>query len=442
MPSRPQRARITRVQVVSALVSWSLSIVTTACLAAVGWWGHGTHWTFGLGGHAATHAAGGHAAADLDPPAAAGPAGEAAVRFPTAEALDRTGIELVPVQERPVVSELVVSGVVQYDQRHIAQLSARVPGTVWRVEKHLGDVVRRGEVLLVIESHEVGRLKAEFLNALVAHEARREQLAILEEVKGAVLGRQLREAKSAVREARNQLVNAEQALVNLGLDVSIAGYEPLDDDARADRIRTAGLPGPLLHAIDPDPVTSNLLPLYAPFDGVVIGRDAVVGEVIEPSEPIFEVADVSTMWVVLNVAKEDAGRVALGQTVRFRPDGSDAEYASRVAWISTQVDLETRTLEVRAELVNPGPLPAAADVAAGLTAAPLRANTFGKGRIELERRGTAMVVPRRSVQWDGSRWVVFVPTGRQAFAARPVQPGVQQGEDAVSYTHLTLPTKA
>lgn len=234
MPARPQRTRITRVEVFAAIVSWSLSIVTTAALAAVGWWGHSTHWTFGLGGHAAPHADGGHAAAGHEPetrhPADTETAGQATVQFPTREAMERTGIELVPVKERPVVSELVVSGVVQYDQRHIAQLSARVPGTVWRVEKHLGDSVRKGDVLLVMESSEVGRLKAQFLNALVSYEARREQLAILEEVKGAVLGRQLREAKSAVRESRNHLINAEQALVNLGLGVSIGGYESLDDE--------------------------------------------------------------------------------------------------------------------------------------------------------------------------------------------------------------------
>ena len=418
MPPRAKRARITRVELMATLASWAVSIVTTAALAAVGWFGHATHWTFGLGGHHADHAAADHAAPDHgDQAPGEQPAGEAdAVHFKSKEALARTGIELVPVEERPMVSELVASGVVHYDQRHIAQLSARVPGSVWRVERHLGDSVRKGDVLLVIESREVGRLKADFLNAMVVHEARLEQLKILEEVKSAVMGRQLREAKSALREARNHLHNAEQSLVNLGLDVSIATYEPLDDVARAARIRTAGLPESLLGAIDPDHITSNLLPLYAPFDGTVIGRDAVVGEVIDPAEPIFEVADVSTMWVVLNISKEDAGRVALGQRVRFRPDGSTDEYESRIAWISTEVNEETRTLEVRAEIPT----------TAG--AAGLRANTFGNGRIEVDRRGTAIVVPRSSVQWDGSRWVVFVPVGEATFAARPVRPGFQQGD--------------
>jgi biotin carboxyl carrier protein len=209
--------------------------VTTAALAAVGWFGHATHWTFGLGGHAEAHAAtDGHVAAEHASTEHAGAQdGEAdAVRFRSKEAMERTGIELVPVKERPVVNELVVSGVVHYDQRHIAQLSARVPGSVWRVEKHQGDVVKKGDVLLVIESREVGRLKADFLNALVAHEARVEQQKILEEVKGAVMGRQLREAKSALRESRNHLHNAEQALVNLGFQITVADFVSLDDESR------------------------------------------------------------------------------------------------------------------------------------------------------------------------------------------------------------------
>ena len=414
MPPRSKRARLTRVEVFSALATWGLSILTTAALAAVGWFGHATHWTFGLGHHAvdtAGHHADGAPAAGL----ADGASAAAAVQFGSEEAVARTGIELVPVESRPMASELVASGVVQYDQRHIAQLSARVPGSVYRVEKHLGDTVRRGDVLLVLESGRVGELKADFLNALVAHEARREQLTILEEVQGAVMGRQLREARSALREARNQLTIAEQALVNLGLDVVIADYEPLDDRARAARLRTVGLPESLVAAIDPERITSNLLPLSAPFDGIVIGRDAVVGEVVDPTEPIFEVADVSTMWIVLNVSKEDAGKVELGQRVRFLPDGAADEHESRVSWISTEVNEQSRTLEVRAEIGN-------------AARAALRANTFGKGRIEIDRRGSALVVPRKCVQWDGSRWVVFVPEGPTRFAARPVRTGLEQGD--------------
>jgi multidrug efflux pump subunit AcrA (membrane-fusion protein) len=115
------------------------------------------------------------------------------------------------------------------------------------------------------------------------------------------------------------------------------------------------------------------------------------------------------------VSKEDASRVAIGQPVRFRPDGADADCESTVSWISTEVNDETRTLEVRAEIAGHGPV-------------PVRANTFGNGRIEVDRIGTAVVVPSQSVQWDGTRWVVFVPAGETAFAAQPVRPGLREGD--------------
>lgn len=409
--TRVRDASYRRQQFVAACFSWAISILTVAGLSAVGWYGHKTHWSFGLAGHADEHHGPEHAAAEKD----ADDAGRDVVRFESAEALARAGIEVVPVEERPLVSELAVNGVVKYDERRVAQLSTRVSGSVWKVERHLGDEVKKGDVLVIVESSLVGTLKAEFLNALVAFEAKREQLAILEEVKGAVMGRQLREAKSAVREVANHLMNAEQALVNLGFEITAAEFEALDDAQRAARIRTLGIPAESLVGIDRERVTSNLLPLRAPFDGVVIGREAVVGEIVDADRQIFEVADVSQMWVVLSVSKEDASRVAIGQPVRFRPDGSDRECTSTISWISTEVNDETRTLEVRAEIAGNG------DV-------PVRANTFGSGRIEVARLGTAVVVPSSSVQWDGTRWVVFEPAGATSFAARAVKPGLREGD--------------
>ena len=431
----------------AAAFSWGLSLLTVAGLATVGWLGHATHWTFGLGGghdsHGAVQAAhaehaehAGHAGHADD--AERGTAAEAfavvqgdpvpgqareRIEFQSREMLDRTGIELIAVQRRTMVSELLVNGVVQYDARRTAELSARVSGSVWRVEKHLGDTVHEGDVLLVVESRDVGRLKAEFLNAMVAFEARREQFEILQGVQGAVLGRQVREAISELRAARNHLTIAEQELVNLGLRVSIADYMGLDDDARATKLRTVGIAPELLQGIDPVEVSSNLLPLCSPFAGVVIGRDAVVGEFVEAGEPIFEVTDVSTMWVILNVAKEDAAKVALGQPIRFFPDGSTAEFPSRISWISTNVNSQTRTLQVRAEIHSAAPHAQGTD---GEVA--LKANTFGSGFIELDRHEDALVVPRDSVQWDGRQWVVFVPAGDLVFEPRTVSLGLAEGD--------------
>jgi len=206
--------------------------------------------------------------------------------------------------------------------------------------------------------------------------------------------------------------------VNLGFDISIADFEQLDDDARAAKIRTLGLPATLTAMLPGDRVTSNLLPLYAPFDGIVVGREAVVGEVIEAAKPIFEVADVSTMLLVLNVSKEDAGKVAIGQRVEFRPDGSGEEYASTITWISTEVNEEPGMLQVRAEVQNDAePLAAARGSGPTPTAGPDRGRPARHRR--RSRRG-------KSVQWDGSRWVVFVPRARRRSWPAPCSPACRR----------------
>jgi len=429
------------------LSGWLLSTATLAGLAAVGWFGHHTHWTFGLTGddHGAGHehaqeTARGHAAGEAARPAAgpsdgpgsrAGGGGQAAaaqageprqfgsVTLDDAAAVERAGIEAVPVRVQSMTEVISANGVVRYDERRIAQLSVRAPGSVWRVEKRLGDPVSKGDVLVVIDSAEVGRLKAELLTALVVYESRREALAILEEISGAVMGRQLREARSALREARNSLLNAEQALVNLGFEISIDELSSLDDDTRAERMRVLGLPPEMLAGVDAERVSSNLLPLRAPFAGVVTGRDVVVGEIADPSRSIFEIVDLSAMWIVLNVAKEDAARLAVGQRVRFRPDGDDRDYVSEVSWISTEVDEKTRTLQVRAEIKTGQPAGSSLDLAG------LRANAFGRGSIEVEVRRQARVVPLESLQAIGPDWFVFVPTDGTTFEARPVAKGVE-----------------
>lgn len=443
---------------------WLLTTATLAGLAVVGWYGHHTHWTFGLAGdhghgheHGQSHAHG-HAddhTGDQIGPAAAKADGAAdvkarstrsgepgtvgAIAFDDVAAVERAGIESVPVRTQPMTEVISANGVVRYDERRIAQLSVRAPGSVWRVEKRLGDAVNKGEVLVIIDSAEVGRLKAEFLTAMVVYESRREALAILEEIRSAVMGRQLREARSAMREARNSLLNAEQALVNLGFEISLDELAALDDDARAERMRVLGLPSEMLAGVDAARISSNLLPLRAPFDGMVIGRDVVVGEIADPSRSIFEIVDLSTMWIVLNVAKEDAARLAIGQRLQFRPDGDDHDYASEVSWISTEVDEKTRTLQVRAEVRTDQPAGSAQRLGG------LRANAFGRGAIEVDVRRQACVVPAESLQAIGSDWVVFVPTGETTFEARTVAKGLESGGsvellgDIAGITHVVGP---
>jgi multidrug efflux pump subunit AcrA (membrane-fusion protein) len=105
--------------------------------------------------------------------------------------------------------------------------------------------------------------------------------------------------------------------------------------------------------------------------------------------------------------------------VRYQPDGTDAVHEGKVTWISTDVDSQTRTVRVRAELSNDD--------------GRLRNESFGRGEIVLREETDAIVVPEESLQWDGSSNVVFVRDAGffekdrpKFFVTRSVRPGVRK----------------
>jgi RND family efflux transporter MFP subunit len=180
-----------------------------------------------------------------------------------------------------------------------------------------------------------------------------------------------------------------------------------------------GLPESIAKNLGANETTANLLPIKAPMDGVVVARQAVAGEVVDTARVLFQLADTSHMWLTLNVPAEDAGKLALGQEVRFQPDGGRDETAGKLVWISTTADRQTRMVTVRAELPNPSGL--------------LRSETFGAGKIVVREERDAVVVPSEAVHWEGCCHVVFVrdktygdrPDSFKVYHVRMVRPGAQ-----------------
>ena len=148
-----------------------------------------------------------------------------------------------------------------------------------------------------------------------------------------------------------------------------------------ERLRLLGLSESVAAHLSPDETTANLLPVKAPMDGIVVARNVVSGEVVDASRVLFQLADTSRMWLTLNVSVEDAGKLALGQPVRFRSDGSPDEVSGKLVWISTAADQQTRMVTVRAVLPNPN--------------GQLRDETFGTGRIVLREEQEAIRQLRR-----------------------------------------------
>ncbi len=346
------------------------------------------------------------------------------LQLASGEVVARLGIGIEPVGIAPVVEGVVAPGEVGYDPTRLARLSARLPGVVRRVERQVGDRVKAGEILALVDAAEVGKAKAEFQQALALVELRTQTLAQKKSLEGAtVTGQEVREAEAALEEAQVRRLLAEQALANLGLPVradEVKGLTPAD---LAARLRFLGVPDPLRSELAKETASANLLPVRAPFDGEVVARAATTGQAADPAKPLFVVADTGRVWLTLRVRSEDADRVKAGRPVRFRTADQGTTADGTVAWVSPAADEKTRAVPVRVELPNPD--------------GRLRAGTFGTGFVTLRREPDAVVVPSDAIHWEGCCNVVFVadrgfdrPDGFKVFHVRKVRPGATDATPA------------
>ena len=271
-----------------------------------------------------------------------------------------------------------------------AHITPRASGVIQRVEKQLGDPVRAGDTLAVIDSAELGSAKAELLQAHAASKLWQQNYE-----------RQRTLAQTGDT-AQREVLEAETKLAEANITASRAGQ----------RLRNLGLANEAIEEIKRTGDTTSLLRITAPFDAVVVDRHAVTGEVVDMEHILFSIADTRLMWAMLDVYEADAGAVALGQSVMLRLAGlEDQPVAGKVTWISPQVDLKTRTLKVRAEIEN--------------SRGMLRANMAGKAILTIRDRADLLMAPRQAIQWEGCCNVVFVPRSATEFQPRKVRLGYE-----------------
>jgi cobalt-zinc-cadmium efflux system membrane fusion protein len=339
---------------------------------------------------------------------------EVRVQFASEDALRKAGIELGVVEERSMPEVVTAAGETEYDGERYARIAARAAGTAWRVESELGDEVKRGDLLALVDSADAGRARTEILRAIVSVRAAEESLRRLETLADTGLKTQseLLGAQTTLAEARVRVLGAQQSLLNLGLPVELGALDGLSGEDLAAAVRFIGLPREVVAELEGETRTANLLPITSPLDGAVVSRDVVAGEAVDVERALFVVADVSGVWGMLDVRLEDAARLAVGQQVVFRPDG-DAEHAAHgtLSWLSPEIDERTRTVRARADLENPE--------------GRLRVHTFGSVRIRIRENPSAVAVPEEAVQWEGCCRVVFVREAPLLFRTRKVRLGAR-----------------
>jgi cobalt-zinc-cadmium efflux system membrane fusion protein len=312
------------------------------------------------------------------PSASSSDALPAAVRLASPEMARDIGLETVAATNERLARTLTANAEAAYDTHRYAEVRPRVSGFLREVKSDLGQKVRRGETLAVVDSAEIGTAKARFLNTQSAAKLAQvtsERMQSLSK-SGSVASRMELESLTALNEAQANLTEAEQRLKNLGYT-----------DEEIERIaRTKD--------------TNGILTITAPIDGTVVALAAARGEAVEPTTRIFAIADTSTMWLWIDVYESDIASIADGQQMNFTISGAGAAedaptFAGKITWIGTEVDSMTRTTRVRAEVANPN--------------GRLRAHQFGRAQIQTGAPHDAVVVPTDAVQRRNRQDLVFIP---------------------------------
>lgn len=419
------------------------------------------------------HDHGGHAANEHE-----GEHAEEGCVLLTPQQLKMANLELQAVAGGTLAKTLEGPGEIVANDDKLAHLTPRVPGVVAQVFKTIGDSVKEGELLAVLQSPELGNAKIEYFTAKlnldlarldlereqVIHDNTQKLLDLLKpEPEPADIDRQLQglavgenktrllTAYSALRLGRFGRTRAERLLAEKAIsqadfelaakqfesaeaeykgayeDVTFRFKQRLVQAQRTDRVAQTAFQNSerRLHVLGiPEAQLAQLAKekdadvaryeLRAPFAGVVTARHMTAGEHLDTAATCFTITDLSSVWCNVRVYPKDLPRVRVGQRVRIVAPGCEAPLTGSVAVVHPLVSEKTRAAFVRVTLENKDLL--------------LRPGLFVTGGIVLEEVQAPVVVPLAAIQTLKEREVVFVAEEHEGeFAATPIQRGFSDG---------------
>jgi cobalt-zinc-cadmium efflux system membrane fusion protein len=236
-------------------------------------------------------------------------------------------------QMTDVSGTLQIAARVETDARRIARVGSPVAGRILQLKTFEGESVRGGAVLATLHSTnlsdtQVELIRAESQQGLAAASVKRaEQL-----VDANVIGR-----------AELERRRAEQ----LQAATEVASYRT--------QLRGLGMTDGQIHQLETNRRLSADYPIVAPRGGTILKREITIGQVVQPADPAFTIADLSSVWIVANVPEEDAGALHEGLPVAVTVAALPQEkFAGKLSYVSPIVDPATRTVAVRMDLVNTG----------------------------------------------------------------------------------------
>jgi cobalt-zinc-cadmium efflux system membrane fusion protein len=248
----------------------------------------------------------------------------------TAEVQKQNGVVVAPAKKQRMGGVISATGKVEANADRIAHVSPRISGKVVAVKASLGDSVSAGQALATLDSVELGE-------ALGRYHQSRTKLALsqanMDRIKNLV------EKKIA---ARKDILQAET-------DFKTAQTELHTDEERL------SLYGVAISYLKGDDHKKPLLPVRSPISGIITEKHAIVGELSDPSKSLYTVADLSTVWVLVDIHEKDLAKVHKGQAAIVSVSAfPDKKLKGHITYIADLVDEATRTVKARVAVANPG----------------------------------------------------------------------------------------
>jgi len=300
----------------------------------------------------------------------------------TIDSNDVAKFPLAPAGQVESASELIATGTVFPDIAREVPVISLANGRVVDIKARLDDNVKKGQLLLKVQSPDITNAFDTYLKA--ANDEHTANLAYMRAddlfKHGAISQATLEQAEETEKDAKADLTAAEEQLKTLGVDKS--------------------------HP-------SSIVNVYAPISGVIVAQNvtqgAAAGVTLSGSATAFTIADLSTVWIICDVYENDIPRLQLGQEAKIKLNAfPDRPITGHISDIGPILDPSLRTAKVRIEVSNPG---------------FLRLGMFGTATFTSRTRETHAVVPADAVLHLHDRDWVYLPAGGNQFKRTEVRAG-------------------
>ena len=306
-----------------------------------------------------------------------------------------SGLKLGSPEFRDVTGTLQVSARVETDGSRIARVGSPVAGRILRLLVFEGQTIRAGTALATLHSTNLSDTQFALVRAVSQQELaqaatrRAQQLVEADVIGRAELERRRAELLQATMEASSYRTQLR------GLGMGDAQIQQL--------INTRKL--------------SADYPIVTPRGGTVLKREVTIGQVVQPADPAFTIADLSSVWITANVPEEEAGMLRRGLPVTVRiPALPKMDLKGQLSYVAPIVDPTTRTVQVHMNVANPD---------GELKPDELASMTFNG---HAERK---LTVPNTAVVREEDKDHVFVQVAPNRFILREVTLGDEEDDRRV-----------